>query len=169
MIILCYTLLAMCIEKVVIRKAGEELYSKSYQSPTAPQRIVLKPKLNYARQDTTSSDARTSFDHSGKHKEDCDGGTYNESCRGEMDFRIQGLLPLSCPRTRSHPQTGSPEIDSPVQEPPEQRSTTSRPTTSRVQSVQRAVEGMIYSMGNMEHFKMCEITSKVQFPNCRTY
>ena len=60
----------MCIEKVVIRKSGEDLYNKSYQSPIAPQRIVLKPNLHYGRQDTTSSDVRTSFDHSDKHEED---------------------------------------------------------------------------------------------------
>ena len=83
-IILYNTLPAMCIEKVVIRKSGEELYSKMYQSPMTPQRIVLKPNLNYERQDTTSSDARTSVDHSDKH-----GGTYMNTCRGEMDFRIQ--------------------------------------------------------------------------------
>ena len=77
----------MSIEKVVIRKSGEDLYNKSYQSPIAPQRIVLKPNLHYGRQDTTSSDARTSFDHSDKHEEDCDGGTYKETCRGEKDFR----------------------------------------------------------------------------------
>ena len=51
------------------------------------RRIVLKPNLNCERQDTTSSDARKSVDHSDKH-----GGTYNESCRGEIDFMIQGLL-----------------------------------------------------------------------------
>ena len=131
----------MCIEKVVTRKSGEELHNKSYQSSTAPQRIVLKPNLRCGRQDTTSSDARTSFDHSDKHKENCDGGTYKETCRDEIDSRIQGL-PFGCPRTRSHPQRSSPEIDSPLRESPEQRSTTSRPKTkSRVQSVQRAVEG----------------------------
>ena len=75
----------------MIRKSGEELYNKTNQSPTAPQRIVLKPNLHHEHQDTTSSDTRTSFDYSSKHNKDCDGGTYNESCRGEIDFRIQGL------------------------------------------------------------------------------
>ena len=94
-IILHNTLPAMCIEKVVIRKSGEELYSKTYHSPTAPQRTVLKPNLPCERQDTRSSDASTSFDLSSKHNKDCDGatyGTYNESCRGEIAFRIQGLF-----------------------------------------------------------------------------
>ena len=62
------------------------MYNKTYQSPAAPQRIVLKPNLNYEHQDTTSSDAKTSFDRTDKH-----GGTYRETGRGEIDFRIQGL------------------------------------------------------------------------------
>ena len=85
-IILYNTLPATCIEKVVVRKSGEELYNEAYQSPVVPQRNVLKPNWNYERQDTTSSDARMSFDHSDKH-----GGTYRETCRGKIDFRIQGL------------------------------------------------------------------------------
>ena len=77
----------MCVKKVVVRKSGEELYSKIYQSSIASQRIVLKPNLNDERQDTTCSDARTPVDHSDKH-----GGRYRETCRGEIDLRIQGLL-----------------------------------------------------------------------------
>ena len=62
-IILYNTSLAMCIERVVVRKSGEELYSKMCQSLIAPQRIVPKPNLNCERQDTTSSDenVRRSF------------------------------------------------------------------------------------------------------------
>ena len=71
-IILFNTLPSMCIEKVVIRN------------------------LHYGRQDTTSSDARTSFDHSDKH-----GGTYRETCPGETDFRIQGL-PRSAVQEHDH-------------------------------------------------------------------
>ena len=123
-------------------KSGEELDSQTFQSLIAPQKVVLKPNLNYECQDTTSSDARTSFDHSDRH-----GGTYRETCRGEIHFRIQGL-PIQVKRTRSHPQTCSPAIDSSVRESPEQRSTTRRPTKARVQSVQREVEG-----NDLEHGK----------------
>ena len=31
-------------------KSGEELYSKKFQSFTAPQRVVLKANFNYERQ-----------------------------------------------------------------------------------------------------------------------
>ena len=47
-IILYNTLPTVCIEKVVTRKSGEELCSKTYQSPTLPQRIAaLEPNLHY--------------------------------------------------------------------------------------------------------------------------
>ena len=119
--------------KEVVRKSGEELHNKTYQSPVAPQRIVLKPILLCESQDTRSSDARTSFDHSDKH-----GGTYTETRRGERDLRIQGL-PQSAVQEHDHI---SPEIDSPLRESSEQRSTTSRPKTkSRFRSVRSAVEG----------------------------
>ena len=117
-IILYNTLLGMCIEKVVIRKPAEELYNKSYQSSIAPQR--MKPNLNYERQDTTCSDARTSFDHSDKHV-----GTYKETCRGGIDFRIQGLHHSAVQEHDHILKESSSEIDSPVRESPEQRSTTS--------------------------------------------
>ena len=38
---------------------------------------------------TASSVTRTSFYRSRKHRETCGGGTYKETCRGEIDFRIQ--------------------------------------------------------------------------------
>ena len=60
--------------------------AKRNTSLIAPQRVVLKPNLNYEREDTTSSDVRKSFDHCDKH-----GGKHRETCRGEIDFRIQGL------------------------------------------------------------------------------
>ena len=52
-IILYNTLPAVCIERVVNIKSGEELYSKLYQPPELSQRIAFKPNLLYGRQDTT--------------------------------------------------------------------------------------------------------------------
>ena len=79
-IILYNTLPAVSVEKVVVRKPEEELYSKMCQCLIAPQRIILKLNLNYEHQDTASSNARTSVDQSDK-----DGGMYRDSCRGEID------------------------------------------------------------------------------------
>ena len=118
-------------------KSGEDLYSKTYQSHVAPQRVVLKPNLNYERQDTTSSDARKSFDHSDKH-----GETYRETCRGETDFRILGL-PLSAVQEHDHIRKQAVQkLIHQFEHHPNKGSTTRGPTTKpRVQSVQREVEG----------------------------
>ena len=113
-IILYSTLPAVCIEKVVIRKSGEELCSKTYQSPTWLQRIVLKPNLHYGRQDTTSSDARTSFDHSSKHRETCGGGTYKETCRCEIDFRMRWIAPFDRQEQDHTRKEAVQKVDSPV-------------------------------------------------------
>ena len=140
--ILYNTLPAMCIEKMVIRKSGEDLYSKTYQSRTAPQRIVLKPNLHYGRQDTTSSDARTSSDRSDKQKENCDGGTYKETCRGEIDFRIQGL-PHSA--VQEHDDIRKKAVQKLIHQfgnhPNQEAFQRKVKTESRIQSTQRAVEG----------------------------
>ena len=97
------TLPAICIEKVVFMNSGKDLYNKMYQSPTIQRRIVLKPNMHHGGQDTTSSDARTSFDHSSKHRENCDGQGHREKPYSRriciMDVRI---FPIS---KREHPPT----------------------------------------------------------------
>ena len=86
------------------------------------KRIVLKWNLHYARQDTTSCDARTSLDHSSKHRETC--------------------APFDRPRPRWHQQGSGPKFDSSVRDASKSRSVASRPEAkSRVQPIQRAVEG----------------------------
>ena len=133
-IFLYNTQLAVCIEKVVIRKSG---------------------------QDTISSDATTTFDHSCKHRETCGGGTYNESCRGEIDFRIQGLL-HSTVQEQDHTRK------EPVQKVIHQFET--HPNRNALQAdvkqnhafnpFSEQSKEMIYSMRNMEYFEICEITPK---------
>ena len=44
-IILHNSLPAKCIDKVVVMKSGEELYSKTFQSSIPPQRVGLKTEL----------------------------------------------------------------------------------------------------------------------------
>ena len=118
-------------------KSGEELYSRTYQSPSVPQRIILKPNLHHGRQDTTSSDARTSFDHSGKHKENCDGGTFQETCRGELDLRPQGL-PHSAVQEHDHIRK---EAVQKLIHQFENQPIKDAYKKVRIQSIQRAVEG----------------------------
>ena len=82
-VILYNTLPAVCIEKVVNMKSGQELCSKMFESPELPQRIVLKPNLYCGRQDTTNFEARTSVDYLSRQ--------YGETRCGNIDFRIQEL------------------------------------------------------------------------------
>ena len=65
-----------------------------------------------------------------------------ETCRGERDFRIQGL-PHSAVQEHDHIRKKAVQkLIHQFEESSEQRTTTSQPNTkSRVQSVQRAVEG----------------------------
>ena len=114
-------------------------------------RVVLKPNLHYGRQDTTSFDSRTSFDHSSKH-----GGTYSESCRG-------GLL-------HSTVQEQDQIRKEAVQKLIHQFET--HPNEEALQAEQNHAfnpfsewsKEMISSMGNMEYFEICEITPKSTVP-----
>ena len=153
-IILYNTLPAMRIEKVVIMKSGEELYGKTYQSLIAPQRVVLKPNLNGERQDTTSSDARKSIDHADKH-----GGTYTETCRGDIDFRIQGL-PHSA--VQEHDHICKKAVQKLIHQFENHPNKEANPFSEKSKE-------MIYSMGHMEYFEICEITPNMQCPTCMTY
>ena len=168
--ILYNTLLAVCIDKVVIRKSGEELYCKTYQSPTVPQRIVLQPNLHYGRQDTTSFDARTSFDLSSKHHKDSDGGTYNESCRGGIDFRIQGLL-HSTVQEQDHTRTEAVKnlIHQFETHPNKEAFQADMKQNHTFNPSSEQSKETICSMGNMQYFEMCEIIPEVQCHICMTY
>ena len=124
---LCNTLPAVCIGKVVIRKSGEELYNKTYQTPLVPQRIVLEPNLHYGRQDTT-------------------GNFWRWKVQGNLSWciRLQDsrIAPFSCPAAGSHPQGSSPKVDLSIRDASKSRSVESRPEAkSRVQPIPRAVEG----------------------------
>ena len=164
-IILYNTLPAVCIEKVVIRMSGEELSCKTFQSPILLQRIVLKPNLHYGRQDTTSSGVRKSFDHSDKHD-----GTCREACRGEMDFRVQGL-PHSTVQEQDHIRKEA------VQKLIHQFETHPNREALKADLKQKShsfkpysdqSKELIHSMRNMECFEICDSTPKVQCHNCTT-
>ena len=62
---------AICIEKVVYMKSGENLYCKVHQSPRLPH-IVLTPNWQYGRQDPPNPEAIESTDQqSVKYRETC--------------------------------------------------------------------------------------------------
>ena len=149
----------------MIRKSGEELYSKTYPSLTVPLRIVLKPNLHYGRQDTTSSDTRTSFD-----KETCDGGTYKETCRSEIDFSIQELH-HSVVQEHDHirKQAVQKLIHQFETHPNKETLQADLKQNRAFNPISEQSKKMIYSMGTMEYFEICEITPSIQYTNCMTY
>ena len=166
-IILYNTSPAMCIEMVVIRKSEEESCSKTFQSLAVPQRIVLEPNLLYERQDTTSSHARTFFDHSSKHNKDCDGGLCKETCRGEFDFGIQGLLQLAVQEHDHIRKEAVKKLIHQFETHPNKEALQADLKQNRAfNQFSEESKEMIYNMGNMEYFEICEITAKIQCPNC---
>ena len=141
------------------------MYSKTYQSPIALQRVVLKPNLNYERQDTTSSDARTCVDHSGKH-----GGTYMETCRGEIDSRIQGLLHSAVQEHDHIRKQAVQKLTHQFENHPNKEAMQADLQQNRAfYPFSEQSKEMIYSMGNMKFFEICEITPNIQCANCMTY
>ena len=69
------TLLAMCIEKVVHMKTGEDLYSKVHHTPKLPC-VVLPSNLQHGRQNPLNLEARKSTGHHSEHSVHC-----RETCR----------------------------------------------------------------------------------------
>ena len=82
-IVLYNTLPAICIEKVVYMKSGEELYNKAYQSPRLPRKAALKQNLHHGRMDLSNLEARTSVDYHSKESEE-HGETRSEKVRGDL-------------------------------------------------------------------------------------
>ena len=118
----------------------------------------------------TSSGARTSFDHSSKHKEDCGGGAHNESCRGEIDFRIQGSHHSAVQEQDHIRKEAIQKLIHEIETHPNKEALQANLKQNRafVPSSEQSNE-MIYSMGNMEYFEICEITPRKQCHNCMTY
>ena len=88
-------------------KIGEDVHCKLHQSPRS-LRVVLTPNLQHGRQDPPNPEARKSTDHHSEpsvkyietcrsrlrarreHLEENQRGKYKETCRGNVDCRIQG-------------------------------------------------------------------------------
>ena len=87
------SLTAMCIEKVVYMKTGEELYCTVSQSQRLP-RVVLTSNSRHGRQNPLNPDARKSTDHQSERR------LYRETCRGNVDYKI-----ASFPNSMNHKET----------------------------------------------------------------
>ena len=78
---------AICVEKVVFMKTGEELYCKVHQSPMLP-RAALTPNLHHGRQDLSNLEGRTSADRQSERSakfEETRRLRYEETRRGNVE------------------------------------------------------------------------------------
>ena len=110
-------------------------------------------------------DARKSFDHSDKH-----GATCRETCRGKIDFRIQGLH-HSAGQEHDHirKQAVQKLIHQFENHPNKEALQADTQQNSAFNPFSEHSKDMMYSMGSMEYFEICEITPNIPCPNCMTY
>ena len=78
-IVLYNTLPAICIEKGVYMKVGEDFFREVHESQRLP-RVVLTPNLQHGRQDPSNFEARKSTDHQSEKSV-----KYRETCRSLLE------------------------------------------------------------------------------------
>ena len=98
------------------------------------------------------------------------GGTYRETWRGEIDFRIQGLN-HSVVQEHDHirKQAVQKLIHQPENQPNKEALHEDLQQHRAYNPFSETSKEMICSMGNMEYFVICDITPNVQCSNCMTY
>ena len=144
-------------------KTGVDSYCKVCLSPGLP-RVVLAPNLHHGRQDLSNPEARTSADHQGeqsaKYAETLR-SRYKETCRGNVDCRIQGIPHSTVQKEDSNCKDivkrriqqfeNHPNRDSLIED------------LNKIEEFNLFNEKskeLITSMGNTEYFELCEISSK---------
>ena len=175
---------AFCIEKVHM-KAGEDLYCRVHQSPRLP-RVVLTPNLQCGRHHPPIPEARKSTDHHSeqsvqyketcrslledtrrKHLEESQRGKYRETCRGNVDYRIPDFPLSTVQREDSYRKETVKRLIQQFETHPKRDSLTENlKKTEEFNPFSEKSRELITSMGNMEDFKLCEISSKIQCPDC---
>ena len=177
---------AICIEKVLYMKTGEDLYWKVHQSPRLP-RVVLMPNLQHGRQVPSDPEAGKSTDHQRernvKYKKTRRSPSedtrrkhlerkvylvkYTESWRRNVDCRIQGI-------PHSTVQKEDPNRKE-IAERPIQQLENHPNWDSLIQNLNKTQEfnpfsekskEMITSIDNTENFELWETSSKRQCPDC---
>ena len=78
------------------------------------------------------------------------------------------IAPFGCPRVRSHPQASSPKLAHQFETHANKEALQADLKQNRAFICGEQSKEMIHSMGNEEHFEICEITPKIECPNCVT-
>ena len=146
-------------------KTGEELYSKVKQSPRLPRTTVLTPNVHHGRQDLPNPKARTSTDHQRERS-----AKYEETRRGNVDFRIQGLPHSTVQKEDSNRKEIVQRLIQQFENHPNQDSLIEDLNkTEEFNPFSEKSKELTTSMGNTEYFELCEISSKIQCPGCALY
>ena len=122
---------------------------------------------------TCIMDARTlqasSSDHTEKHKENCDGGAYKHIGRGEIDFRIQGLLHSAVEHDYICKEAVQKFFHQFETHPDREALQTDLDKDQAFNPFSEQSKDMIYNVGSMECLKIGEITPNIKCANCMTY
>ena len=164
-IVLFDILPSICIENAVYRKTGEEWYSKINESLRA-QRIVLKPNPQFqGRHDLPQKDARQSADPQGK------GNVSNGETRcGTVEHRIQGI-PQSA--VRKEDANRNEIVKELIQKFENNFNRASFMEDLRKTEFSNPFchtsKELMTSMGRVECFELCEVSSNTQCPDFALY
>ena len=133
----------------------------SHSDAKEPQTRTLGGHRGHISTRRPPREKREKFD-----KENCDGGTHNESCRGEADFRITRLL-HSVVQEHDHIRIQAvPKLVHQLEAHPNKEALQADLKQHRAfNPFSEQSQEMIYSVGNMENFDFCEMTPKIQCTN----
>ena len=153
-------------------KAAGDLYCKVYQSPRLP-RVVLTPNLQRGRQDPSNPDPRTSADHQSSQSakyEETRRSRNKETCRGNVDHRIQGIPHSTVQKEDSNRKEIFKILTQQFENHPNRDSLMrDLNNTEEFNPFSEKSKELITSTGDTEYFELCEISSKMQCPDCSLY
>ena len=164
-------------------KTGEDLYCKVHQSPRSP-RVELAPNLQHGRQDPSNLEASKSADHQSeqsakyeetrhshledsrhKHLEENHRAKHNKTCRGNVDYRIQGIPHSTVQKEDSHRKEIVKRLIQQFENHPHRDSSIKDlKKTEEFNLFSEKSKELISSIGNTEYFEMCETSSKNTMP-----
>ena len=157
------TLPAICIEKVVRMKTGEELYCNVHQSPRLP-RVTLTPNPQHSRKDPPNPDARES------DKNESEKRKHRRTYSGNIDFRIPGIPHSTVEQVDTNrKETAKRLIEQFENHPHRNVLLKDFEKAGEINHFSEESKNLITDMGNTEIFDLHETCLKSQCPDCALY
>ena len=143
------------------------------QKPRLPRKAVLTPNLHHGRQDLSNLEARTSADRQCKESEEY-GETRSEEIEeirsGNIDFRIQGLPHSTVQKEDDvRRETVKRMIHQFETHPNRESLMADLNKNHKFNLFSEESREWIRSLGNTKYSELCEITSKIQCPDCSLF